>query len=39
MTTTVEPISEEEMLGYLSAMLSNGPLGEPSSSLDELAEQ
>ena len=35
MTIDVEPISEEEMVGYVSAMLSDGPLGEPSSSLDE----
>lgn len=39
MTITVEPISEEEMVGYLAAMLSDGPLGEPASSLDESAAE
>ncbi len=29
MTITVEPISGDELVGYLCAMLSNGPWGEP----------
>ena len=34
MTTMLEPISDEEFLGYLSAMLGDGPLGEPQTTLD-----
>jgi hypothetical protein len=29
MTVTVEPITGEEMVGYISAMASNQPWGEP----------
>lgn len=35
MTTMVEPITDEELLGYISAMLTDEPLGEPATSLDE----
>lgn len=31
MTTMMEPISEEELLGYLAAMSTDLPWGEPDS--------
>lgn len=33
MTTILEPITEEEFLGYLSAMMENLPWGEPMTAL------
>lgn len=35
MTTMVEPITDEELLGYVFAMLTDGPWGEPATSLGE----
>jgi hypothetical protein len=34
MTTMLEPITEEELLGYMSAMLADGPWGEPVAAVD-----
>jgi hypothetical protein len=34
MTTMLEPISGEELLGYLAAMSMDLPLGEPETELD-----
>jgi hypothetical protein len=31
MTTMVEPITGEELLGYISAMLTDVPWGEPAA--------
>lgn len=35
--TRLEPITDEEFLGYLSAMLGDGPWGEAQTSLDASA--
>lgn len=34
MTTMVEPITGEELLGYLAAMTTDLPLGEPDTTID-----
>ena len=34
MTVSTEAITEEEFLGYMSAMLGNLPWGEPVAALD-----
>lgn len=34
MTTMIEPITGEELLGYMSAMTGNLPFGEPDTSLE-----
>ena len=34
MTAMVEPITDEEYVGYLAAMISDQPWGEPATSLD-----
>lgn len=34
MTTMIEPITGEELLGYMSAMTSDLPLGEPDTTLE-----
>lgn len=34
MTTMLEPISGEDLLGYLSAMTTDVPLGDPETALD-----
>lgn len=36
MTVMVDPITDEEMIGYFAAMLTDQPWGEPATSLDEL---
>ena len=35
MTTMVEPITEQEFVGYLAAMLGDRPLGDPAVSPEE----
>ncbi len=34
MTTMLEPITGEELLGYLAAMTTDGPLGEPETAVE-----
>lgn len=34
MTIATEPITEDELLGYMSAMLADVPWGEPVTALD-----
>jgi hypothetical protein len=34
MTTMMEPISEDELLGYMAAMMGDLPWGEPVTALD-----
>jgi hypothetical protein len=36
MTVMVDPITDEEMIGYFAAMLTDLPWGEPATSLEEL---
>ncbi len=36
MTVMVDPITDEELIGYFSAMLTDQPWGEPATSLEEL---
>lgn len=36
MTTMVEPITEQELIGYLAAMLGDQPLGDPATSVEVL---
>lgn len=37
MTTTVEPISGDELVGYVCAMITDRPWGEPLMSEETLA--
>jgi hypothetical protein len=36
MITMVEPITDEEFLGYFTAMLGNDPWGEPATWVEDL---
>lgn len=36
MTTMVEPISQQDLVGYLAAMLGDQPLGDPATSIEEV---
>lgn len=37
MTTMVEPITDEEFLGYFSAMFTDAPWGEPAIRVEDTA--
>jgi hypothetical protein len=39
MMTLVDPITDEEFIGYLTAMLSDDPWGEPAADLAVLDER
>lgn len=36
MGTVIDAITDEEFVGYLTAMLRNEPYGQPATSLEEL---